>query len=107
MNKDKRLYICLVYIIKNIDSFTYLRYRIMKPAKDYSTTRFIFWILSWIIFLWPIIYILANEYEKCMYWDKQEIACTPSQDTQQILQAISWSQLSIEYLVTELPLQCE
>lgn len=72
-----------------------------KPAKDYSTTRFIFWILSWIIFLWPIIYILANEYEKCMYWDKQEITCTPSQDTQQILQAISWSQLSMEYLVTE------
>lgn len=73
----------------------------MKPAKDYSTTRFIFWLLSWIICLWPIIYILANEYEKCMYWDKQEITCTHSQDTQQILQAISWSQLSTEMLVTE------
>lgn len=33
---------------------------------------------------------------------KWKTTCTPSEDTQQILQAISWSQLSTEMLVTEL-----
>lgn len=66
-------------------TFTYLRYMIMKLLETIKDILATIWLITIFVILWAKITI--NHYS--------------SQDTQQILQAISWSQLSMEYLVTE------